>query len=343
MITATGNIYNRDIFYRITALWVICEAFAGGIMHGIKLPFSGMVVSSLAIFCIILLAKYVPSGTAIIKATLIVAIFKLVLSPHSPPTAYIAVFFQGLVGQLLFLTNRFFTFSAIILAVLGLVESAIQRILVLVVLYGNDFWKAVNEFIKKVTGDKTISNYSAMLAIGYIIIHAIAGILVGYFAARIVKNSGHWKNQMPQFFILEKKLPAELLISKTKKKRKKLQLVFIISWVLLLAFYIQSIADPANAFLPKDKVLQIVVRSALVMAGWYLFISPLIMAGIRKALLAKQANSREDMNSTMQLLPEMKMIFQQSWQFSREQKGWQRLKLFLKILLMNVLEKPPAA
>lgn len=338
MNTAQQQIYKTEIFYRITALWVICEAFAGGIMHGIKLPFSGMMVSSLAVFCIILLAKYVPSKTAIIKATVIVAIFKLMLSPHSPPTAYVAVFFQGLTGQLLFFSKRIFTASAILLAVLSLVESAIQRILVLVILYGNDFWQAVNEFIKKVTGDKSINNYSMWLAAGYIIIHAIVGIFVGYFAARIVKNSGHWKTQMQQYFIQGEDYTGEPLISKTKNKKKKFKLVFLIAWILLLAFYIQSLLDPAGAVLPKGKVVQIIIRSALIIIAWYLFVLPLVMILIKKALLVKQQRNKEDMNQTMQLLPEMKIIFQKSWQFSAEQKGLTRIKLFLKILLMNVLE-----
>ncbi len=50
----------------------------------------------------ILIAYYVPLKGAILKATIIVAIFKMMLSPHTPPSAYIAVFFQGLLGQVLF-------------------------------------------------------------------------------------------------------------------------------------------------------------------------------------------------------------------------------------------------
>ena len=46
------NVYDKQVYYRLIALWVICEAFAGGIMHGIKLPFTGLIVSSLAITCI---------------------------------------------------------------------------------------------------------------------------------------------------------------------------------------------------------------------------------------------------------------------------------------------------
>lgn len=337
MITAATDIYKRELFYRITALWVICEAFAGGIMHGIKIPFSGMMVSSLAVFCIILLAWYVPSKTAIIKATVIVAIFKLMLSPHSPPTAYIAVFFQGLMGQLL-LNKRYFSFSAMLLAVLALVESAIQRILVLVILYGNDFWKAVNEFIQKVTGDKTINNYSLILAIAYIIIHALVGLFVGYFAAKLVKSSGRWKEELSGYIIKDESYINDPLIVRTKRKRKKLKLVFLVSWVLLLAFYIQSVFDPANSILPKGEVVQILIRSALIIIAWYLFLSPLITTLIKKALIAKQEKNKADMNATMQLLPEIKMIFQKSWQLSAGKKNFARLKFFIKILLVNILE-----
>ncbi|RYY71117.1 MAG: hypothetical protein EOO13_04210 [Chitinophagaceae bacterium] len=340
MITAAKNIYHREHFYRITALWVICEAFAGGIMHGFKVPFSGMMVSSLAVFCIVLLAKYVPSKTAILKATVIVAIFKLMLSPHSPPTAYVAVFFQGLVGQLLFLQRKFFTGSAIALAVLALVESAVQRILVLMILYGNEFWKAVDDFIRKVTGSKSIDNYSLAIAIGYIILHAIVGIFVGYFSARMVRNSEHWSHQFPQYLIEDDSHLNDAMITRSKSKKKKIRWVFLLAWILLLAFYLQSVLDPAGALLPKDKVLQILIRSALIIVAWYLFISPLIMLAIRKALLAKQAKNKSEINVTMQLLPEMKMIFKKCWQLSDEQKGYARLKLFLKILLMNVLKVP---
>ena len=29
----------KQLYYRLISLWVICEAFAGGIMHGLKIPF----------------------------------------------------------------------------------------------------------------------------------------------------------------------------------------------------------------------------------------------------------------------------------------------------------------
>src|SRR6476661_2396295 len=97
-----GAAGNTQLYQRLIALWVICEALLGGIIHGFRIPISGLVVGSSAVICICLIAYHVPARGAILKATLIVAIFKMMLSPHSPLPAYFAVFFQGLLGELIF-------------------------------------------------------------------------------------------------------------------------------------------------------------------------------------------------------------------------------------------------
>src|SRR5687768_16638237 len=102
------NTDKEELYYRLVSLWIVCEAFAGGILHAARIPFTGMMVSSLSVTCISLIAFFVPSRTAILKATIIVAFFKLMLSPHSPPTAYVALFFQGYMGQLLFINRKYF-------------------------------------------------------------------------------------------------------------------------------------------------------------------------------------------------------------------------------------------
>ena len=109
-----------EAYYRIITLWVLAEAFAGGLFHAIKLPGSGMIVSGAAVVCICLIGKYKNSFGSILKATVIVAIFKLMLSPHSPATAYLAVFFQGFLGELLFCTRRFYRLSCILLGTFAL-------------------------------------------------------------------------------------------------------------------------------------------------------------------------------------------------------------------------------
>ena len=328
--------YSKQVYYRLIALWVICEAFAGGIMHAAKLPFTGLVVSSLAITCITLIAYYVPSPSAIIKATVIVAIFKLMLSPHSPPTAYLAVLFQGSMGQLLFSRRRYFESAAVILGFLALVESAIQRILVLLIFSGTDFWKAVDTFIQKTTGKKEVTEYSFKLAIGYIIIHALMGIFAGIAAARLTKASAGWKNNHPSLIIDDKK-NASTIITKKDGGRHTLRSVFMIILLVLVALYIQSYLWPVNAIIPKNIILNILLRSILVLLVWYLVIGPLVMSLIKRSLKQQQQKYKQEINEVMSLLPQTKYIFKESFKLSGSKKGLGRIKLFLKILLINVL------
>lgn len=329
---------NRPVYYRLVAFWVVCEAFAGGIMHGINLPFTGMIVSSLAVISIILIAWHIPYGSSIIKATIIVAIFKLMLSPHSPPTAYIAVFFQGMMGQLLFVKRRFFVLSSIVLSILALVESSIQRILVLIILYGNDFWKAVNVFIKKLIGDDHISNYSLLLAILYISLHAIAGFFVGLYGSRLAKKTSTWGDGSPGFMIEKNSEPIGL-----HRKRKgilKIKKVFLLIWIILATLFIQSLIQPGRSLLPSSIAIKIILRSILVVMSWYFLVSPGIMYLIRKTLKAQQKNHEHQLNIVIQLLPETKHIFMRSWQLSNRETGISRIRLFLKIVLMNILSEP---
>src|SRR5689334_277335 len=100
--------YDQQVYYRIIALWVLSEALLGGIIHAFHIPVSGLIVGSAAVICICMIAFYVPVNGTIIKATIIVAIFKMLLSPQAPVLAYLAVFFQGILGELLFLNKKFY-------------------------------------------------------------------------------------------------------------------------------------------------------------------------------------------------------------------------------------------
>src|SRR5436190_3357420 len=102
------SILDRQTYYRLIALWVVCEAMLGGIIHGLKLPVSGLIVGSAAVICISMISYYNPKRGSILKATIIVAIFKMMLSPQSPFPAYIAVFFQGLIAELIFMNRKSF-------------------------------------------------------------------------------------------------------------------------------------------------------------------------------------------------------------------------------------------
>lgn len=339
----------EQLYYRLIALWVICEGVAGGIMHGLNIPFTGMLISGCAVICICLIGYYtggqagqtgaVGPGVkgAILKATIIVCIFKMMLSPHTPPTAYLAVFFQGLMGQILFYNLKHYNISCMVLGVLALVESALQRIIVLVVLYGSDFWNAVNDFIKKLLHVKTITNYSWWLAIGYIIIHAAGGVIIGSIAAKIIRQSQSWKNINEAYLIADAGINKPFKTRSASPGKNKIKIGFFIIWIILLLLFGQSIFKIGNPVLPPYKALQIFLRSLLIFLTWYFLISPLITVWIKKGLAHQQEKSRNEINRILMLLPSTENIFRKSWEISSSEKGLKRFNLFWKIVLMNTL------
>ena len=331
------NITQKQIYYRLIALWVVCEAFAGGIMHGIKIPFSGLIISSLAMLCIMLIAYNISYKTAIIKATLIVAIFKFMLSPHSPGTAYIAVFFQGCMGQLLFANKKYFSIAAIILGILGAVESGIQRLLVLVIVYGNEFWKGVNQFIQKITGEKSVTNYSLVLAIGYIIIHAFVGLLIGIYGAKIAKNAVQWKSKYPNLILNNKDDYKDGPNDIKQKKRKNWRIVFLICWAILIISYFNPGTFSFNKIMLKNDIVRILVRSVFIIITWLYVISPLVTKWLKKSLAHKRIKHQEVIATVTELLPDVKAVFKGSWKTAAEKNGIKRWKLFIKTLVVNTI------
>ncbi len=328
------NKHDNELYYRLVTLWIVCEAFAGGVMHAARIPFTGMIVSSLAVTCIILIAYYGPAQMSILKATVIVAIFKMMLSPHSPPTSYIAVFFQGYVGYLLFYNKRYFKISAILLSVIALTESAIQRILVLLILYGNSFWKAIDIYLQKLFGGIG-RDYSLILASAYILIHAIVGFFLGIFVVKLVKFSHVWREENPSFIINEK-LPY---VQTSYKRKKKIKWLFIFFWLVLAILFIHASADPVNSVLPAGNVLRIVLRSLLIVLTWYFLVAPFFMQLLKKILKRQQNKLKMNVDEIMQMIPQTKYIFTQSWVLSAKESGVKRFKFFLKIVVINILNK----
>lgn len=342
-----------NLYYRLVALWVISEGLVGGIIHGFHLPFSGIFLSGFAVVCICLIGYCAYAGDekqaiysskngaslsrgVVFKATILVCIFKMMLSPQSPPTAYFAVLFQGIVGQLLFLNIKRFKVSCILLGFLALVESAIQRILVLVVLYGAGFWQSVNEFITKLTHQNEISNYTLFLALGYVILHGILGVLIGIWSARLIPKSQEAVQE--EFLIAPLDVNTDFVAGPVRRKKWKMLKSFIfLAWLFLMVLFFQSLFKIGKPILPTYKVLHVLLRSVLIFLTWYFLIVPLLLRYIKRQLLVQRQKASGDIARIFVLLPTIENIFRESWRLSAKYSGVKRGRLFWKIVLLNVL------
>lgn len=328
----TRQMQANAVYFRLIALWVFCEAMLGGIIHGFRLPVSGLVVGSCAVICIALIGWYAPARGAIIKATLIVAIFKMMLSPQAPVTAYIAVFFQGLLGELLFMNKKYYRAACLTLAVLALLESALQRVLVLTLVYGKDFWEVLNSSIYQLGGTQG-TNYSYFIILWYVLLHLIVGILVGI-----------WTGFLPQRIVLldrlEKKYHIEPEaageIAVQKKKRKTIfQRIFFILWIGLLIIWLLSVFHIGKPLMPAHASLRILIRSTIIILTWYFLAGPLLKRWLQHWLQQKKNQSASYIQQVVEQLPFTRHLVMKSWKLSAGARGISRIFLCCRIILAN--------
>ncbi|HMP31298.1 MAG TPA: hypothetical protein PKD85_16960, partial [Saprospiraceae bacterium] len=167
----------------LIALWAFSESGLGGLLHALKLPLTGITVGSIAVLCIALISWYSNFNKRTLLAALsVVLLVKVTVSPHSPWAAYVAVTFQGFMGILLLNYKESFKISVLIFAILCLFESAVQRILILFLVYGNQFILSVDQAATQLAKQLGISSEISMVQIGfaiYVFLHLFVGVLIG--------------------------------------------------------------------------------------------------------------------------------------------------------------------
>lgn len=305
----------------------------GSIIFTFRIPVSGLLIGSCAVTCISLIAWYSPSKGAILKATVIVAIFKMMLTPQAPPPAYIAVFFQGLLGELLFWKRKYFRAACIALAVLALLESAFQRIIVVTVIYGNDLWMAINQFLTRLAGSSNVTDYSYFIILWYVLLHIITGVIVGVWMGFLPSRLNTMKSLLNQYLINTPGTENSGIPAKRSFRKKRTAL--LVAWILLLALYMQSFFKIGTPVLPEDRVLYIILRSVIIVLTWHFLVSPVLKQLLHRWLQKKKQQSAQQVQQVLNILPATRNMVAVSWKLSADKKGVRRIFLCCQIILAN--------
>jgi hypothetical protein len=175
---------------RLTALWALNEAGLGGLIHALRVPFTGIVVGSTAVILIALIAFFAERrAKAILKATVIVLLVKAAASPHTPLPAYVAVSFQGVAGAVLFGLLPSIRLGALILGLLALWQGAVQKLLVMTLLYGRSLWESVDAvgrwILEKMGGGEGGVSPTGWFLFFYLGYYTVAGLVTGWLAGAI--------------------------------------------------------------------------------------------------------------------------------------------------------------
>ncbi|MEP7264155.1 MAG: hypothetical protein ABI772_06650 [Bacteroidota bacterium] len=318
---------------RITALWAFSEAFLGGILHGLHVPFTGLILSSFAAVCMCALALHQFSPGKIIHATILVMIVKLTLSPHTPFTAYFAVLLQGTCCELLFSLKVPYKISCYITALFALMQSAFQKLIVLTILFGVDGWKALDDFLNEVleTFGSVHTSYSIYIISIYLLLHFMSGLIAGRFAS-----------QLPQLQPMNVAYKATVAFPSTpsKKKSRWNSFIYYIFFALTAALIYKMYASENFLDWAGSKPMKLIVRSLIIIVFWYFFLSPLLLKLLRRWLTGKKNSLSAETENVLLLLPEMKQIVYYAWLISSQKNGVKRITLFMRNCFRMLLVNP---
>lgn len=342
--TTTNNTsLHSDIVTRLTALWAFSEATFGGILHALKIPFTGLFVGGAAVIFISLIAFYSNKSTIILKSTLLVVLIKFIISPYTPINAYFSVFVEAFLGIFLFGIIKHHALASLLLGIGSLLFSAFQKLLVITILFGNTIWKSIDIFSNYII-NIFISSHEVSIGFSYFLIglylvsHLTGGIIAGITAGRIP----NWINNFSGEINYDKIIPADEINSRKGRRKRKpwfqkrsgILLIIIALFLVIISYF----GNEFEANLPMN-ILIMFVRSILITTLWFLIVSPIAMKFLQKYLNDKKSSYSDEIENIVKLLPYMKAVVTYSWLASNSLKGFSRIKVFISYLFVIILKQ----
>lgn len=325
------NNHNPLATFRLTALWALSESGLGGLMHAVKIPFTGFFLGGFAIVIVTLIGQLNRNQfQSIMQATFLVLLVKAAASPHSPPMAYIAVVFQGLAGAIVFTVIRYRHLAAMVFGGIALLESALQKFLVATLIFGKSIWDALDSFIASILKDLSFIaefSFSFWLIATYTALYLCWGLWLGWWSAGLFERLQLQKEEVLQRF---RNLPA-IVHSKNDNVPSKRKSKLLVT-ALVLAFIV-SVFVAAN---DQHKALYAIIRTLAALALLFWVVTPLVQWAVQYWVKRKKESSQ--MVALLEQLPELKSYVKPALQLAQQQqKGIRVYPVFVQNLLLLAL------
>jgi hypothetical protein len=330
---------NFTAINRITALWALSESGLGGLMHAIKTPFTGFFVGGFAVICIALIAHYSQRNFRIIlQSAILVILVKATVSPHSPVTAHFAVLFQGFTGALFYSFISSFSAASILSGFIALLESAVQKVLILTLIFGNSLWEALDLFTGSVLKSISVSpdfSFSTLLVISYVAIYSIWGVALGFWISKLPSQIDSRYEAILKKFIVKKDVDESSSLQTSKKGSKKI-LILVLILVFIVTVFALSGSD-------SKKGIFIVLRTLASIALLFYFVQPVLKWLLNQWLSGKSEQEKTRLQNILDVLPEMKSLVKPAFVLASENKSgikkYHEFVLILIILSLNPVNR----
>lgn len=313
---------------RLTALWAFVEAGLGGVLHAFKIPFTGLLVGGMAVMLITLIAHFSNSKPGkLFKCLLIVLIVKAMVSPHSPLAAYFAVSFQAVLGYVIYGLFKVNMVSVFLFSILSMLESAVQKLIILTLFFGKSFWEALDGLLASIFKQfgMVVNEASIWIAYVYLSIYFLGGILIAFLIHAIIKGLGNMDGIPPY----NRGIKVEDIQENKTSKSGKFIVVGIILFAISTLIFIFS-EDTKSGLLAVGKS---VFYTVTVLFIWYAFLNPYLTKLLKRFLKAKRKSYEIEVLDILSMIPEFKQMTARAWLLSHNKLGFSRIKRFISILI----------
>ena len=315
------------IIQRLIALWAFAESGLGGVLHALQVPFTGLIIGGIAMIIITLLVAISKNMLKdVAKAFLIVVVVKLTISPYTPITAYVAILFQSVLGLFIYKLFKINYISILFFCCIAMLESAVQKILLLVIFYGKNLFIATNDFINFILHQFSIQkiNASFWILLIYLMIYFIGGLLITHITHNMIKST----LQQPTFLHFQEDVKLE------HKKRSNKQPLLYLALAIILAVSIYFLNQQNST---SFKILYSLVFSFSIILFWYFILTPFVSKQLLRYLSKKEYQYKTDITSIINFFPTLQKIVKLAWQQSQVYKGLYRMNHFIKIVFSWVI------
>lgn len=319
------NQSHSQVIFRLTALWALCESGLGGWMHALHLPFTGFFVGAFAIVLVSLIAFYSRNNfSTVVRATLLVILVKAAVSPQSPPPAYLAVAFQGFVGAALFRILSF-PIACVLLGVLAMVESALQKVIIATLVFGKSLWQAIDALFAGIVNEFSLPanlSFSMWLIVLYTAIYAVWGLVLGIWMVRLPEELRQKASAVNQAIGPLQKAAGD---DTRRRSGGKLVVTVVVLTVIVVVLLWAGQGMGRATF--------VVLRTFAIIALLLGVVNPLFR-WLMQRWVHKQQDERQ-FTSLIRYLPEVRSFVRPAYQFaSGKGSVWSRFKWFVIALLV---------
>jgi hypothetical protein len=326
MLHPSPQYQNDDFCRRIIAVWAFCEAGLGGLMHALKIPFTGIVLGGFSVLSLCLLSLHGYRRTKLVEASLLIMLVKFAASPQAPIQAYIAVGFQGLIAALLLPLAPSSRLMYATVGAIALAESALQRFFFLWLFMGKAPFQAFDELVKNVSKSLHLQlgqgSTSIQLIAVYTLLHMIWGTWLALSALRFPQFIAKEQEAISKSFFEWKSLnPNQALPTKTKKSAwLKWYAISLLLSLLVLFFF------PGG----KKDLLAIMLRSLGAIFLMFVVLRPLM----RKWLERSSKRHKNDVDLLLSSVDVLRLSVVPAWFISKGKRGFNRLRYFMLVFML---------